>query len=227
MSCSRSLASRTAGSLADRAGRRAIFTGGLVMFTGDVRHLVGAARPGVRRSRARHRVRVFGATTGFAVAVGPLLGGVLTSGWSWRAIFLVNVPVGVAAIVTTLTRLAESRGPRPGRLDWTGFLTFSGALVALGFALIRGNAEGWTSAGIIACLAGAVVLLAGFVAIERQRAEPMLDLPRPRPAAFTSAFNDVFLVGALVAVAGALATLLLMAAATSPSPRPNPPPSPA
>ncbi len=193
----------TAGSLADRVGRRAIFVGGLVMFTlaslacalaptalflilaRGVQGIGGAAMFATslallaQEFHGRERgtaFGVFGATTGFAVAVGPLLGGVLTTGLSWRAIFLINVPVGVAAVAITLTRLAETRDPRPGRLDWAGFLTFSGTLVALVFALIRGNAEGWTSAVIIACLAGAAVLLAAFVAIERRRPEPMLDL---------------------------------------------------
>ncbi len=193
----------TAGSLADRIGRRAIFAGGLGVFTlaslacalapsasllilaRAVQGIGGAAMFATSLSliaqefQGRERgtaFGIYGATTGVSVAVGPLVGGLLTTGLSWRAIFLLNVPIGVAAVGLTVTRLAESRDPGAGRLDWPGFATFSGALVALVFALIRGNAEGWTSPLIVGCLAGSAALMAIFLTIERRNADPMLDL---------------------------------------------------
>jgi MFS family permease len=80
---------------------------------------------------------VFGAITGIAVAVGPVLGGAITSALSWRWIFFVNVPIGVIAIALTLLRVEESRDPDAGRPDWLGALSFSGALVALVYGLIE------------------------------------------------------------------------------------------
>ena len=79
---------------------------------------------------------VFGATTGVAVAVGPVLGGVLTSGLSWRWIFFVNIPICLLAIAIAAPKVRESHDPRAGRPDWFGFVTFSLALGALVYGLI-------------------------------------------------------------------------------------------
>ncbi len=90
---------------------------------------------------------IYGATIGIAVAIGPLVGGLLTDGLGWEWVFLINVPIGIAAIAVTYWKLAESRDPNATRIDWGGLLTFSSALFLLVLGLVRGNDEGWGSAG--------------------------------------------------------------------------------
>lgn len=191
----------TAGALADRHGRRAVFAAGLAIFTlcsaacglassGVVLDLARAAQ-GLGAAamfsaslallahefQGRERgvaLGVWGAITGGALAVGPLVGGVLVDAAGWRWVFLVNLPIGALLLWATLARLPESRDPRPRGLDPAGLVTFGGACFALTFGLIRGNAEGWGSPPIVAALAGSVVLLAAFVVVERRGADPML-----------------------------------------------------
>jgi len=212
----------TSGALADRLGRRAVFVAGLGLFTAAsllcglatsplflelARALQGiggaamfatslallaASFQGPQRGTA---FGVWGATTGAAVAVGPLVGGVLTQQVSWQSIFFINVPIGIAAIGITLTKVAESTGPA-SRLDWPGFATFSGALFFLIFALVRGNPEGWGSALIVAFLVAAAVLIVAFVVIEARRREPMFDLGLFRKPAFAGASIAAFALSA-------------------------------
>ena len=96
---------------------------------------------------------IWGATTGGAVAIGPLVGGLITETLGWRWIFLVNVPIGAAALAITLMKVAESRDPEHGGVDLPGVLTFSGGLFLLVFGLVRGNNEGWGSPQIVGVLA--------------------------------------------------------------------------
>ena len=130
---------------------------------------------------------IWGATTGFAVAVGPLVGGVLTDGLGWEWIFLVNVPIGLITAAITVARVPESERDPNSRIDWAGLVTFSLGLFCLVFALIRGNDHGWTSAQILALLGVAVLLIVVFVAVELHRSQPMLDLHLFRKPAFTGA----------------------------------------
>jgi EmrB/QacA subfamily drug resistance transporter len=213
----------TGGSLADLFGRRLVFVIGMGIFTGAsllcglagtplhlnlARALQGfgaalmfATALALLASAFQGRERgtafgVWGATTGASVAVGPLVGGVLTEGVGWEAIFFVNVPVGIAAIFMTLAKVDESRNPAGGRIDWGGLVTFSGGLFCLVFALIRGNAEGWTSGPIVGLLAAAVVLLVTFVVIELRRRDPMLDLTLFRKPTFDGASIAAFTLSA-------------------------------
>jgi EmrB/QacA subfamily drug resistance transporter len=117
---------------------------------------------------------VWGAVTGAALAIGPLVGGVLVDGAGWRWVFLVNLPAGVLLTWATLRFLPESREARPRRLDLAGLATFGGACFLLTFALIRGNEEGWGSAPIAGSLAAGAVLLAAFIVVERRADAPML-----------------------------------------------------
>src|ERR1035441_7330519 len=112
---------------------------------------------------------------------GPVVGGALTTGLSWRWIFLVNVPIGVIALLLCLFRVEESRQPGAHRPDVIGAVTFSGALGALVYALIKGDRTGWGSTLILACLIGAAALLVAFVTAEAIQGErAMFDLKLDR-----------------------------------------------
>jgi len=215
----------TAGSLADRLGRRRIFVGGLLLFTiasllCGLSHsptalnlsralqgvggaamfatslaLLAAAFTGRERGTA---LGIWGATTGASVAVGPLVGGVLVEHVSWQSIFYVNLPIGLAAIAVTLRMVSESKDPDPAPIDWAGLLTFSAALFALVFGLVRGNSEGWGSGQIVALLIGAVVLLVIFVAVERRQERPMLDLTLFRKPTFIGVSIVAFCLSASI-----------------------------
>ena len=139
---------------------------------------------------------VWGATIGAAVAIGPLVGGALTEGLGWEWIFFINIPIGIAAVALTLTRVPESRDPDARGIDWAGVVTFSGALFLLVFALIRGNDEGWTSTQTVAELAASAVLLVMFVSAEARQERPMLDLSLFRNRAFAGASIVAFCLSA-------------------------------
>ena len=152
--------------------RAAQGVGGAIMFATSLA-LIAQAFSGRERGTA---FGIYGAVIGGAVAVGPLVGGAITSGIGWRWIFFVNVPIGVLAIFVTLARIQESRDPTERRVDWIGFVSFSGALFMLVFALVRGNDDGWGSTLIVGLLVGAVLLLVVFLVAEWRQADPMLDL---------------------------------------------------
>jgi EmrB/QacA subfamily drug resistance transporter len=202
----------TAGALADRLGRRAVFAAGLVAFT-LMSALCGAANSGTALDLARaaqgigaagmfaaslailaHEFQgaergfalgVWGAVTGAALALGPLVGGLIVDSFGWRWVFLVNVPVGAALVWLTLRGLPESREREPRGLDLPGLVTFGAACFLATYALIRGNPDGWGSPFVAGSLAAAAVLLVAFVAIERRAASPMLSPSLFRIPAFT------------------------------------------
>jgi EmrB/QacA subfamily drug resistance transporter len=219
----------TAGSLADRLGRRRLFAAGLVIFSvasllcalapdptllslaralqgvgGAVLFAVSLALVAQEFPAGRERAMamgLYGATIGVAVAVGPLVGGALTDGLGWRSIFSLNVPVGVAALAVTYLKLHESRDPNATQVDWAGVATFSGALLLLVLALVRGNAEGWGSSLIVSLLAGSAALLVVFIAIQRRVREPMLPLGLFTRPSFTGVQLAAFAVsGSLLAM---------------------------
>jgi EmrB/QacA subfamily drug resistance transporter len=146
--------------------------GGAIMFATSLA-LIAGAFSGRERGTA---FGIYGAVLGGAVAVGPLVGGAITSGIGWRWIFFVNVPIGVLATIITLTRIQESKDPNTRRVDWIGFISFSLALFMLVLALIRGADDGWGSALIVGLFVGAVVLATVFIVAEWRQADPMLDL---------------------------------------------------
>ena len=155
--------------------------GGAIMFAVSLALLADAFR-GKDRGIA---FGVWGAVTGLAVAVGPVVGGALTSGLSWRWIFFVNLPIGAAVLVITFTRLQESRDPRPRRPDWFGFLTFTAALSFLVFALIKSSERGFSDGLVLGCFAAAAVLMAAFLVIEMTGQHPMFELALFRKPTFT------------------------------------------
>ncbi|HXB16842.1 MAG TPA: MFS transporter [Solirubrobacteraceae bacterium] len=204
----------TAGSLADLVGRRRVFVIGLVVFTAASAAcglsgsplalnlfravqgtggammfatslaLIASAFHGPERGLA---FGVYGGVIGAAVAVGPVIGGVITSGIGWEWIFFVNVPIGIAAVFLTLSQVQESRDPNARGVDWIGLVTFSGALFTLVLALIKGNEKGWGSTEIVSLLVGSVVLLAIFLLAELRQERPMLDLSLFKKPAFSGA----------------------------------------
>jgi EmrB/QacA subfamily drug resistance transporter len=166
--------------------------GGAAMFATSLA-LLASAFHGRERGTA---VGIWGATIGAAVAIGPLVGGVLTESVGWESIFYINVPIGIGAIYIALTRVAESKDPNAGPPDWLGLVTFSGGLFLLIFALVRGNPEGWGSPLIVGFLIGAVVLLVAFVVVEARIASPMLDLALFRVPTFCGASIAAFVLSA-------------------------------
>jgi EmrB/QacA subfamily drug resistance transporter len=167
-------------------------TGGAMMFATSLA-LIAQAFHGKERGTA---FGAFGAVTGAAVAVGPVLGGVITSGIGWKWIFFVNVPIGAVAVVVTLMKVADSRDPDATGVDWAGLITFSASLFLLVFALVQGNEKGWGSAQILAYLIAAAVLLVAFVLVEHLQSRPMLDLSLFRRPAFAGASIVAFAISA-------------------------------
>ena len=139
---------------------------------------------------------LWGATTGAAVAVGPLVGGALTDALGWPSIFYLNLPIGIATLAITLRKLPESRDENAGGIDWLGLTTFSAALLGLVFGLIECNDRGWGSPLIVGMLAGSAVLLALFVVVERHQAHPMFDLSLFRKPTFGGASIAAFALSA-------------------------------
>jgi EmrB/QacA subfamily drug resistance transporter len=164
--------------------------GGAIMFATSLA-LIAAAFQGKERGTA---FGIYGGVIGGAVAVGPLIGGAITSGFGWRWIFFVNVPVGVVAVVITLSRVAASKEPNQRRIDWIGFLSFSIALFLLVLALVRGNDDGWGSTRIVAGLIGSIVLLVVFIVAEWRQSDPMLDLALFRRPAMVGASIVAFTI---------------------------------
>jgi EmrB/QacA subfamily drug resistance transporter len=214
----------TAGALADRFGRRRLLTVGLGIFTATSLACAAAqsitmlnvsrAAQGVGAAimfavslavlshafpRLEQRIKAlaaYGATIGGSFAIGPLVGGALTTALDWRWIFLINLPLGLLCLWIVRAFVAESLNPRAPRTDRAGLLTLTGGLFTLVFALLRGNQEGWASAPILASFAGAAVLLCAFVAVEARVAEPMLPLRLFRNTSFTGAQLAAFAISA-------------------------------
>jgi EmrB/QacA subfamily drug resistance transporter len=209
-----------AGSLADLLGRKRVFTAGLALFTAasllcglatsPLFLILARALQGVggaimfatslallsQEFHGEERGTAFGlwgATTGAAVAVGPLVGGALTE-IDWRWIFLVNVPLGLAALVLSVLRLAESRDESHGGFDAVGLVTLSGGVFLLLYGLLRGNAKGWSSGLILACLVGSAVLLALFLLAQWREERPMLDRRLFRKPTFAGAQIAAFAI---------------------------------
>ncbi|MEV8564883.1 MFS transporter [Streptomyces sp. NPDC051322] len=161
--------------------------------------LLAAAYQGRDRGIA---LGVWGAVSGAAAAIGPVLGGVLTQSLDWRWIFFVNLPVSAAAIWLTLRSVTESRKQGDSRVDWAGTAAFAVFAGALTFAVVRADTVGWTSARTGAALAVAVLGLLAFVVIESRAAHPLLDLALLRRPSFA-----VVMLGALAFNATAFGVL--------------------
>ncbi|HEY2221634.1 DHA2 family efflux MFS transporter permease subunit [Actinomycetospora sp.] len=220
------------GTLADRFGRRRLYVVGLVVFAiaslacglaptagalvaaRIVQGIGGAAMfattaallattyHGPRRGVA---FGVWGAVNGLAAACGPLLGGLLTEAWGWRAIFLVNLPVAVLAVALTLAVVTESASGARSRIDVLGATSFTVASAALVYGLVSAGEDGWGATETVVALGTAVAALVGFLVVEYRSSAPMLDL-----GLFTDPSFAALMVAAAVLQAAAFAHLALV-----------------
>ncbi|HUK69899.1 MAG TPA: DHA2 family efflux MFS transporter permease subunit [Streptosporangiaceae bacterium] len=203
------------GSAADRLGRRRVFQTGLAVFTAGsllcsvapslgwliafraVQAVGGSMLNPVAMSiivntftEPRERARaigVWGGVIGISMALGPIVGGALIGSVGWRAIFWVNVPVGLAAIVLTALFVPESRAPRPRRLDPVGQLLMIIMLTSLTYGIIEGPRAGWGSGLIVGAFALAASSLACLIAYELRRDEPLIEVRFFRSVPFSGA----------------------------------------
>jgi EmrB/QacA subfamily drug resistance transporter len=212
----------TGGKLADLLGRRRIFIVGLVIFTGSslacglaesgdfligarvvqgvgaalmnpaTLSIIAATFPPHQRGMA---IGIWAGVSALALAIGPLVGGLLTEHLDWSWIFFVNIPVGIVAIVASFVLIPESKDESAEqRLDLPGLLTSAIGLFALTYGLIEANTYGWTSGRIIGSFVVAVVMLTAFVLLETHQRLPMLDLSLFRNGTFLGANLAVLLV---------------------------------
>jgi EmrB/QacA subfamily drug resistance transporter len=165
------------------AGRAVMGLGAAASEPGTLsmlRHLYPEARA---RSRA---IGVWAATSGFALAMGPVVGGVLVGVWNWRGIFWFNLVFGLAALIVAAIILPESADPTAARVDTAGTLLGAGALATFVFAIINSETAGFGSAGVIPLLCVSAVLFAAFGWWERRAPHPLLDLRFLRKPQFTT-----------------------------------------
>jgi EmrB/QacA subfamily drug resistance transporter len=227
----------TAGSLADRFGRKRLFMTGLGLFSAAT--LLCALAPGAgalvaarilqglaaavvfpsslailaeefQGAERRRAIGVWGATIGLAFAAGPLLGGVLVELFSWRAMFAASFVFGAPTMVLAVRFVRETRDPDPPPVDWAGVATLSAGLFLAVYAVLRGNDLGWTSTTVLGGLAVGALLLAAFVAVERHRPRPMLDLRLFSNRTFTGASLVIALLAGGALGAFAYVTLYLL-----------------
>jgi EmrB/QacA subfamily drug resistance transporter len=208
-----------AGSLGDLLGRKRVFLSGVALFTiasalcgaaqsptwlivargaqgiGGAAMFAGSLAIISQEFHGRERGTAFGiwgAVVGLAVAIGPLVGGALTTYVGWRWIFFVNIPIGIACVAGGLRELHETRDDEHGGFDLPGLLTLTAGLFALVIGLFRGNDWGWSSGRIIGLFAAAAVLLVSFVLLELRRPAPMLDVRLFKVPTFTGAQITAF-----------------------------------
>jgi len=203
------------GSMSDRIGRRRVFQIGLVMFTAgsalcSMAHSVGGlvlfrAIQGLGasmlnpvalsivantfpnpRDRAR-AVGVWGAVAGVSLALGPLIGGALTQAVGWRAIFWINVPIGLVAAILAARFVPESKAPRARAFDPLGQFLVCAALGCLTYAVIEGPDAGWTSGLILGLFAVVATGFVVFLLYEPRRRDALVDLRFFRSVPFSSA----------------------------------------
>ncbi len=202
----------SAAAVGERFGRRRIFVLGIALFTGAsavaalapsigvlvaARALQGAGgamimplsltllSAAVPPERRNFALGIWGAIGGAAVAIGPLVGGAVTTGWSWQYIFWLNVPVGLVLMPLAWWKLSESYGKR-SRLDLVGVGLVSLGLFGVVLGLVRGNSNGWSSSTVLGSFVVGVVALAGFLAWELRSDHPMLDIRLFRNRAFSA-----------------------------------------
>ncbi len=209
----------TGAALGDRFGRRRMFAAGIALFalasvacalSGSVESLIaarsaqGAAAALVmplamailsgafaREERAR-ALGIFSGVTGFALIIGPAIGGFITESFGWRWIFWINLPIGLIAIALVLARLRESFGPIAA-LDIPGLVIVAAAALALVWGLLRGNVAGWTSTEAVVALAAGILLVVAFVVWELRARAPMVPMRLFQSRGFSAGITASFL----------------------------------
>lgn len=205
----------TGGTLGDLYGRKRAFVAGLLVFCAGSAICAVAPTAGVliggralqglgaallmpvtlsiianaftnEAERAR-AIGLWAGISGLALAGGPIVGGLLVDSFGWQSVFVINLPIGAVALTVALRVVPESCDPDGRRLDLPGQLLAILGVGSLTFGLIEGNGRGWTSPLIVALLAGSVVILAAFVAVEARTRTPMLQLAPFRNATFAAA----------------------------------------
>ncbi|MEU1468093.1 MFS transporter [Streptomyces sp. NPDC005761] len=193
----------TGGTLADRFGRKRLYSTGVILFTfasllcglaqspltlvlarvlqgvgGSVMFATGLALlAGSFQGKERGTAfGVWGMVTGLASAIGPVAGGLISSGISWRGIFLVNVPLGILVALIVVLRVDEARSPFARRLDLPGFVLLTSGLTTLVYGLIRAGEDGWGDTGAVTYLVVGGVLLSAFLGVEARVEQPMFEL---------------------------------------------------
>jgi len=213
----------TGAALGDRFGRRRLFAFGLLLFTGAsaaaalstsansldlARALQGVGgaivtpltltilSAAVPRNRRGLALGIWGGVGGLAIALGPLVGGAIVDGISWHWIFWVNVPIGLVLAPLALARLEETRGV-DSSLDLRGLVLASSGLLGIVWGLVRGNAHGWTSAGVVVPIVIGALLVAAFVVWETRAVSPMLPMQffRDRTFALTNVASLLMFFG--------------------------------
>src|SRR5947209_7693258 len=179
-----SLAAGLADSITVLITARAVQGLGAALVTPTTLAIISAAYPEGRERAAA--VGIWAGVGGLALAVGPLLGGLLAQHASWGWIFTINVPVGIATLLLGLWAVRETREPVRRPLDVPGLLLASTALTALTWALIEGAPRGWTSATVLGGFAVAAVAGLGFVVVEQRSAHPMVSVSLFRVRAFSA-----------------------------------------
>jgi EmrB/QacA subfamily drug resistance transporter len=215
-----------AGSTADRIGRRRVFQVGLMVFSVGsllcglapsldlliaarvVQAIGGSMLNPVAMSIIRNvfenpreraqAIGMWGAVFGLSMALGPVVGGALVDSFSWRAVFFVNVPIGLIAILLTARYVPESRAEHPRRIDPLGQVLIIAGLAALTYAIIEGPRAGWTSAQTLGVFALAAVCLIALVPYELRRRQPLLEMRFFRSAPFSGASAIAVLVFASI-----------------------------
>jgi EmrB/QacA subfamily drug resistance transporter len=213
----------TGGKLADLLGRRTIFIAGLVVFTGAslwcglaggaasliaartvqgvgaammnpaTLSIITATFPPRQRGTA---IGIWAGVSALALAIGPIVGGLLTEKVNWSWIFFINVPVGVLGVIAARVFIDETKDTsKEQRLDLPGLITSAIGLFALTYGLIETNSHAWTSTRVLALFGIAVVALAAFVLLELRQRLPMLDLSLFRNPTFAGANAAMLLVG--------------------------------
>ncbi len=203
------------GSTADRIGRRKVFQIGLLIFILGSALCAVAPSLGVlvaaralqavggsmlnpvalsivrqvfvdKKERAQ-AIGLWGATMGVSMGLGPVVGGALVDTVGWRYVFLVNIPIGLLAVLLTGLYIPESRAEHARRIDPIGQLLVLVGLASLTYAIIEGQSQGWGSAEIVTLFVVAILCFAGLVRYELRREEPLLDMRFFRSAPFSGA----------------------------------------
>ncbi|HTY72488.1 MAG TPA: MFS transporter [Actinomycetes bacterium] len=143
------------------------------------------------RSERAKAIGVWGAVTGLGVAVGPVAGGLLLSNFGWPSVFVALIPVALVAFVATYLLVPESSDPAQARIDLPGLLLSSAAIGLLVYTIIEAPGRGWGSLASVLGYVGTAAFVAAFVAVERRRAHPMIDLSLFRTPAFSAASGAV------------------------------------